>query len=88
MVLRLKFGRTIADDTDAKEKNYRLVHEFVEEFNKRFEMTACRDLLGFEPSAPEASLNFKDDSELEKRCAGFVREASEIVEDIIDRENE
>ncbi len=88
MVLGLKFGRIVADDTDAKEKNYRLVHEFVEKFNKRFENCDCRDLLGFEPGAPEASQRFKDELELEKRCAGFVREASEILEEIILREND
>ena len=86
MVLGLKFGRIIADDTEAKEKNYRLVREFVEKFNNRFESCTCRDLLGFEPGAPEASQRFKDDPELEKRCAGFVRRASEILEEIIERE--
>ena len=86
MVLGMKFGRTVADDTDAKEKNYRLVHEFVDRFNERFESCTCRDLLGFEPGAPEVSQRFADDPELEKRCAGFVREASEILEEIIERE--
>jgi len=86
MVLGLKFGRVVADDTDSKENNYRLVREFVDRFNKRFESCACRDLLGFEPSAPEASQRFKDEPELEKRCAGFVREASEILEKIIEKE--
>jgi len=87
MALGLKFGRTVADDTDAKEKNYRLVHEFVEEFNKRFEKTDCRDLLGFDPDSPEASQRFANEQELEKRCAGFVREAAEILEDIIEAES-
>jgi len=86
MVLGLKFGRTVADDTEAKEKNYRLVNEFVEEFSERFEKADCRDLLGFEPGSPDASKRFEEDPELEKRCAGFVREASEILEEIIERE--
>ena len=86
MVLGLKYGRTVADDTDAKEKNYRLVHEFVEEFNNGFENTMCRDLLGFDPDSPEASQRFENEPELEKRCAGFVREASEILEKIIETE--
>jgi C_GCAxxG_C_C family probable redox protein len=86
MVLGLKFGRIIADDTDAKEKNYRLVHEFVERFSERFETSICRDLLGFDPGSAEASQRFKDDPELEQRCAGFVHDAAEILEDIIERE--
>jgi C_GCAxxG_C_C family probable redox protein len=85
MVLGLKLGRVVADDTAAKEKNYRLVHEFVESFNKRFASCMCRDLLGFEPGAPESSQKFKDDPVLEKRCAGFVREAAEILDEIIER---
>ena len=87
MVLGLKFGRTVADDTEAKEKNYRLVHKFVEKFNERFESCTCRDLLGFEPGAPEASQRFANEPELEERCAGFVREAAEILEEIIERDS-
>jgi C_GCAxxG_C_C family probable redox protein len=86
MVLGLKFPRLIADDSEAKEKNYRLVHEFVERFNEKFEHSMCRNLLGFDPGAPEASERFANEPELEKRCAGFVREASEILEDIIERQ--
>ncbi len=86
MVLGLKFGRIVPDDSDAKEMNYQLVHEFVEEFNRRFEKADCRDLLGFDPGTPEASQRFKNEPELQKRCAGFVREASEIIEEIIERE--
>jgi C_GCAxxG_C_C family probable redox protein len=83
MVLGLKFGRTVADDTEAKERNYRLVHEFADRFNKEFESCTCRDLLGFDPGSPEASQRFSDDPELLKMCAGFVRKAAEILEDII-----
>ncbi len=87
IVLGLKFGRIVADDTEAKEKNYRLVHEFVEEFNRRFEKADCRDLLGFDPGSPEASQRFANEPELKKKCSGFVREASEIIEEIISRES-
>jgi C_GCAxxG_C_C family probable redox protein len=86
MVLGLIFGRTAAGDTEAKEKNYRLVHEFVERFNENNEHIVCRDLLGFDPGTPEAAKRFEDEPELEKRCAGFVREASEILEEMIEKE--
>jgi C_GCAxxG_C_C family probable redox protein len=86
MALGLKFPRLAAEDEEAKEKNYRLVHEFVERFNERFEHGMCRDLLGFDPGSPEASQRFADEPELMKRCAGFVREAAEIIEEIIERE--
>jgi C_GCAxxG_C_C family probable redox protein len=85
MVLGMKYGRVVGTDTEAKEKNYRLVHEFVDEFNRRFEHSMCRDLLGFEPGSPEASQRFQNEPELEKRCAGFVREAAEILEEIIEK---
>jgi len=85
MVLGLKFGRSVADDDEAKEKNYSLVHEFVERFNGKFEHSICRDLLGFEPGSPEGMQRFRDEPELEKRCGGFVREAAEILEELIRR---
>jgi len=86
MALGLKFGRIVADDTDAKEKNYRLVLEFVERFKERFEHGMCRDLLGFDPGSPEASQRFANDPELKRQCTGFVREASAILEKIVERE--
>ena len=86
MFLGLKFPRLVADDAEAKEKNYRLVHEFVKRFKEMNESSMCRDLLGFDPGIPEASQRFTNEPELETRCAGFVREASEILEEIIEIE--
>jgi C_GCAxxG_C_C family probable redox protein len=86
MVLGLRFGRTAADDTDAKERNYRLVHELVDRFKEKYGTVICRDLLGFDPASPEAAQRFKEDPEIEKRCAGFVREVSGLISDIIERE--
>ena len=87
MALGLKFPRLVADDAEAKEKNYRLVHEFVEEFNRRFEKNTpagiCLDLSRghLKPlSGLQTSRN------LGKRCSGFVREAAEILEEIIERQ--
>jgi C_GCAxxG_C_C family probable redox protein len=88
MALGLKFPRLVADDEAAKEKNYRLVQEFVGRFKGKFEHGMCRDLLGFDPGSPEASQRFASEPELEKRCAGFVRMAAEIIEEIVARESE
>ena len=86
MVLGLRYGREEGGDTAAKERNYRLAREFMKRFRERFGDTVCRDLLGFDPGSDEGRRRFAEEPEVLERCAGYVRGAAEILEDIIERE--
>lgn len=83
MALGLKHGKTMATDDDAKETTYRLVLEFVEKFKARHGSIICKKLLDYDMSTPEGLQEFKNRNLIETHCAHFVRDAAEILENIL-----
>ena len=86
MLIGLKYGQTKADDGAAKKKTYQLVHEFVEKFKERNQSIVCRELLGVHPGTPEGLHAFKEKDLKNTICAKLVRDAAEIVEEILEIE--
>jgi C_GCAxxG_C_C family probable redox protein len=83
MVLGLLYGRTEAEDTDAKELNYLLANRFIDRFEASKGSRICRELLGFDPGSEEGRRRLREDPELGDRCTGYVREAAAILAGII-----
>ena len=83
MVIGLKHGKTEAKDDKAKEKTYGLVKEFCAKFKARNKSIVCRELLGCDISTPEGRKYFKDKKLIVKVCPKFVRDAAEIIEEIL-----
>jgi C_GCAxxG_C_C family probable redox protein len=83
MVLGLKFGRDSMEDSAAKEKTYELVHRFVKQFNQKHGTIVCRELLGYDMSSPEGEAKLRELNIIAERCPGFVRDAAEILERIL-----
>jgi len=83
MVIGLKYGRTRADDDEAKRRTYALVREFVEQFKARNGTILCRELLGCDISTPEGNRAAKEKGLFSIVCPGFVRDAVGILEKIL-----
>ena len=83
MVIGLKYGRTAVEDMQAHEKTYNLVSEFVRRFQSRNESIVCRELLGCDISTPEGLNSARDKNLFTTICPKYVRDAAEIVEDIL-----
>jgi C_GCAxxG_C_C family probable redox protein len=83
MVIGLKYGQVKAGDKEAKEKTYALVGEFVEQFKARHGSIACRELLGHDLGTPEGMRLIKEKGLLESLCPRLVKDATEIVEQIL-----
>ena len=83
MVIGLKHGKTKADDDDAREKTYELVNEFVRRFQERNGTILCRELIGHDLSTEEGRETVVERNLMVTRCPGFVRDAGEILEDIL-----
>lgn len=83
MVMGLKYGRTRADDVEAKERAYSLLEQFIREFESRNGSIVCRELLGCDIGTPEGSELARDQDLYTTRCRGFVRDAAEIVEGML-----
>jgi C_GCAxxG_C_C family probable redox protein len=83
MVIGLKYGKARAEDEPAKEKTYQVVGEFVGKFKSRNGSITCRELTGCDMNSPEGLQAFKEKNLLKTHCTKFVRDASEIVEELI-----
>jgi len=84
MVIGLKHGKTRAEDDEAKERAYRLVQEFVDQFKARHGSIVCRELLGCDLSLPEQRALAQEQKLTATLCPRFVHDAAEIVEQILD----
>ena len=83
MVIGLKHGRTMVEDRTSKEKTYQLTQKFREAFDARNGSIVCRDLLGVDISTPDGMAVAKDKELFKKRCPKFVKDAAEIIHDLL-----
>ena len=79
MVIGLKHGRIRAEDEETRDKAYSLIAEFAERFKSRNGSMVCRELLGCDIGTPEG-LELAREKNV---CPGFVRDAAEIIEEIL-----
>jgi protoheme ferro-lyase len=58
----------------------------VERFKARNKTTECRELLGCDVSSFAGLKTAKKEKHFKKRCPTFVRDAAEILEEILEHE--
>jgi C_GCAxxG_C_C family probable redox protein len=85
MVIGLKYGRTRAEDSQAAERTYTTVRDFVDRFQARRGSIECRELLGCDISRPEGLSFARENRLFGSVCPGIVRDAAEVLEDLFFR---
>jgi len=83
MVIGLKYGRVNVGDAKAHEETTRLVREFAQRFGLINGSIICRDLLGLDLGTEEGQKAFVDKKLRETLCVKYVRDAADIVEQLI-----
>jgi hypothetical protein len=83
MVIGLKFGRTRADDIDAKMKTAQMTNVFAKKFKERHGSIGCTDLIGVNISTPEGYEEAKKKDLFKQVCPKFVISAAEILDEIL-----
>lgn len=83
MVIGLKYGRTSADDREAKDRTIRMVGEFVRRFEQRHNTIACSQLLGCDIGVEEGYQYAKEHDLFNTVCRKFVADAVEILEEVL-----
>ena len=81
MVLGLKY----AAGKDAKEKLFSLENEFAEKFKENNNSINCRKLLNCDLANPEERKVFVEKGLAEKLCRKFVKDAAEILEELLQK---
>jgi C_GCAxxG_C_C family probable redox protein len=84
MVIGLKYGGVSADDKKAKERTYRHVRELANRFKALNGVITCKELLGCDISLPSGMEMAREKSFHTTVCPKFVRDAAEILEELID----
>lgn len=84
MVIGLKHGRTVVEDRDAHRKTNSLVNDFIRVFKSRNGSIVCRELLGCDVSTPEGLNSAREKKLFTTVCPNYVRDAAEIVEQILE----
>jgi C_GCAxxG_C_C family probable redox protein len=83
MVIGLEYGRTRADDVEAKMKTAKLVAEFAKKFSQRHGSIGCTDLIGCNVSTLEGFEEAKKKDLFKQVCPKYVKSAAEILEEIL-----
>ncbi len=83
MVLGLKYGRTQAEDLEAREKTYEKVLDFIERFSASNGSTVCRELLGYDLSTPEGFQQAGDAGLFDTLCPKLIQSSMEILEKLL-----
>lgn len=85
MAIGLKHGNLSSWKVEdgQKEITYLLINRFVQHFINKNGSIKCRDLLGCDLGTPEGSKAARDNKLFETACPGFVRDAAEILEEIL-----
>jgi C_GCAxxG_C_C family probable redox protein len=83
MIIGLKYGKTKAEDDDARDKTYELAGKFVAKFKDRHGPIVCRELLGCDLSNPEGLKTAREKGLFDTLCPQLVRDAADILEEIL-----
>jgi C_GCAxxG_C_C family probable redox protein len=84
MVIGLLYGKTLPEDDAAKEKTYRVVHQFVDQFKAQNGSILCRDLLGCDLSTPTGSEKAREANLFKTLCPLYVRNSADILRSLIE----
>ncbi|TAJ45422.1 C-GCAxxG-C-C family protein [Methanofollis fontis] len=84
LVLGLARGTAVVGDREGKERCYVAVREFLDRFSARHGSVDCTPLLGFDLSDPVQIDAARTAGAFSDRCSGYVRDAVEIVEEILE----
>ena len=83
MVIGLKHGLGLSNDSDAKDKTYQIVNEFSYRFLKKNGSMICKEIIGCEINTPEGIEYFRQNDLLDKKCRQCVKNAAEILEELL-----
>ncbi len=86
MVLGLRYGNSVAAESEKKAQTYEKVAEFVKEFKRRRGGIGCAELLGCDISRPEGMKEARERGLFREVCPGLVRDAAEILEEMLGAE--
>jgi C_GCAxxG_C_C family probable redox protein len=84
MLIGLKYGKYKELDNEAKDKTYKLVKKYTDNFKKEFGSINCTELLKYDISKEEQLLKARDSGIFKELCPLLVKKSVELVEKILE----
>ena len=83
MVIGALHGRVNPDDTDARDKTYKLIEEFNNRFIGLHGSLSCRELLGVDLKTEEGRQEAESQGYFDKKCTQYIEDSERILNDIL-----
>ncbi|MBM3295667.1 MAG: C_GCAxxG_C_C family protein, partial [Candidatus Aminicenantes bacterium] len=80
MAFGLKYGRTRADDLEARDKTYALIQAFARRFKELHCSLTCRCLLGCDIGTEDGMKTAREKNLFQTLCLNYVKDAAEIAD--------
>ena len=81
MIIGLKNGQSVAEDTASKASCYAKTEEFIKAFKEKHGTILCRDIIGIDISTEEGKKQAQDKSLFRAKCDEVVKSAVGMLED-------
>jgi len=85
MLIGLKYGKYIESDNESKEKTYKLVKEFTDNFKKEYGAINCTELIKYDLSKEEELLMARNSGVFKEKCPLLVKRSVEIIETMLNK---
>ncbi len=83
MVIGLKHAKVSGNRLLSKDRTEEVAQEFTERFKARHGTVVCRELLGCDVTTSEGLKTAKQEKHFKKRCPEYVKDAAEILEEML-----
>ncbi len=80
MVIGLKYGKASPEEEPSRDKTYKLVREFISQFEELNKTTICRDLIGYDLTDEEDLKAARASGIFQTSCLKYIRDAIGILE--------
>ena len=80
MVIGLKYGQYLPNDSDSKAKCGEATKQYMKEYKNRNKSFICREILGYDPLNKEEATKFAN--EKRAKCSNAIEIAVSILEDM------
>jgi len=84
MLIGLKNGKFLENDSESKEKTYNLVKKFTDNFKKEYGTINCKELIKYDLSKEEDLMKARSSGTFKELCPVFVKRSVELVEEILE----
>ena len=82
MVIGLKYGNSLSEDSESKSLCYQKTKEFTEKFKEKNKSIICRELLGCDISTADGMSIAMDKKLFKTTCADMVESAAKLLEEL------